>query len=269
MSETTLPATRYARTVRGTGTDTDTGPGLLLAHGGTGSIAANYGPILDTLAAVRTVVGVDYPGSGDTPRADAPLTVDELADQLVAAGVEEGLERFAILGYSLGAAVAVRAASRHPDRVTALVLTAPLVRANARARLAAELGRDLHATGDAGLVARHLYPLAISAPALEALPEADLADALRTTTETLPAGAGEHLDLVARVDVRADLPGIAVPTLVISTTLDRLATPDLHREVAAGIPGARLVEIPTGHVPTVEDTDAWTAAITGFLATAE
>jgi pimeloyl-ACP methyl ester carboxylesterase len=57
-----------ARTVRGSG------PGLALAHGAGGSIERNYGPILDHLAAGHTVVGVDYPGTGDTPRSDTPLT---------------------------------------------------------------------------------------------------------------------------------------------------------------------------------------------------
>ena len=72
------------------------GPGLLLAHGAGGGIDANYGPIMDALAAQHTVVGPDYPGTGRTKRADAPLALDALADELVAAAVEEGLQTFAI-----------------------------------------------------------------------------------------------------------------------------------------------------------------------------
>src|SRR5689334_7977855 len=111
-------SSRLGRVVRGTG------PGLLLAHGAGGGIDANYGPILDTLTAQHTVVGPDYPGTGRTPRATAPLSLDGLADELVATAVAEVVETFAIAGYSLGSPVAVRAATRHPDRVTALVLTA-------------------------------------------------------------------------------------------------------------------------------------------------
>ena len=62
-----LPAATLSRTAFGSG------PGLVLAHGAGGSVAANFGPVLDGLAADRTVVGVDYPGSGDTPRANTPL----------------------------------------------------------------------------------------------------------------------------------------------------------------------------------------------------
>src|SRR5919108_371072 len=103
-----MTGTTFARTVRGNG-----GPGsggIALAHGGGGGVEANYGPILDGLAARRTVVGVDYPGTGDTPRSTTPLTLDQLADEVVGAAVDEGLERFAIVGYSLGGPVAVRAA---------------------------------------------------------------------------------------------------------------------------------------------------------------
>jgi len=73
--------------------------------------------------------------------------------------------------------------------------------------------------------------------------------------------------LVTRVDVRADLPRIVAPTLVVSTTADRLVSPELHRDVASAIPHAEVVEIPTGHLPFVESPVAWATAITGFLAT--
>ncbi len=68
MSARNLPEATFARTRLGSG------PGLVLAHGAGSSIAGTYGPILEGLAAHHTAVGVDYPGSGDTPRATAPST---------------------------------------------------------------------------------------------------------------------------------------------------------------------------------------------------
>lgn len=257
---TSAPAPAYARTIAGSG------PGLLVAHGAGGSVDANYGPILDRLAADHTVVGVDYPGTGGTPRSTGPLDLDELADQLVAAADAAGLDRFAVSGYSLGGPVALRVAARHPERVTALILTATFPRADHTLRLTGQLWRELFLLGDRDRLALFMAPKALSPAALNGLSEADLAATLKGTGESAPDGTAEHLALIDDVDVRGDLAGIAVPTLVVSTTQDQLVPPSLHREVAAGIPGARLAELTSGHLPFVETPAEWARLITDFLA---
>ncbi|MGW2485688.1 alpha/beta fold hydrolase [Streptomyces sp. NPDC001606] len=254
-----LPTSRLGRIVRGTG------PGLLLAHGAGGGIDANYGPVMEALSAHHTVIGPDYPGTGRTERAEAPLTLDGLADALVATAVEEGQGTFAIAGYSLGSPVAIRAATRHPDRVTALVLTAGFAHPNPRFRLAATLWRDLLGAGDREQLAAFLSLIGLSAPALDAIGQDDLDTALKTTAATVPPGTPEHLDLLNHVDVRADLAALTVPTLVISTTLDQLVTPHHHRQLAEAIPGARYAELATGHLPFVEQPEQWATLICDFL----
>ncbi|MEV4096058.1 alpha/beta fold hydrolase [Streptosporangium saharense] len=255
-----LPSSSLGRVVRGTG------PGLLLAHGAGGGIDANYGPVMDTLAAEHTVVGPDYPGTGRTPRAETPLSLDGLADELVATAVEEGVETFAVAGYSLGAPVAIRAAARHPDRVTALVLTAGFAHPNPRLLLAARMWRDLLRANDLEHLAGFLSLIGLSAPSLDAVGQDDLDAALKTTAATIPPGTPEHLDLlIDHVDVRADLTALTVPTLVISTTLDQLVTPHHHRQLGDAIPGARYAEIPTGHLPFVEQPGRWGSLIRDFL----
>ncbi|MCX4633962.1 alpha/beta fold hydrolase [Streptomyces sp. P9-2B-2] len=259
MSARTLPEATYARTVVGSG------PGLALAHGAGSSIAGTYGPILDGLAAHHTVVGVDYPGSGSTPRSTTPLSLDDLADQLVAAAVAEGLETFALHGYSLGGPVAIRAAALHPERVTALVLSATMAHPNNQQALTVRLWGKLAATGDNRLVSEFLFPHALSPQAMEAMPAEQLEEALTYAAADIADGTVEHADLVRRIDVRDDLAGIRVPTLVISTTVDHLAPPALHRRLAESIPGAEFAEIPTGHLPMVERPEEWQQLITNFL----
>ncbi|WP_326958177.1 alpha/beta fold hydrolase [Amycolatopsis sp. NBC_01286] len=241
-----------------------TGPGLLLAHGGGGSVEGNFGAILDDLARTRTVVGPDYPGSGTTPRSATPLDLDELADELVAIAVGAGLERFAILGYSLGTAVAVRATTRHPDRVTGLVLTSGFARLDNRIRLAVDVWAAL-LHDDPKLLAKFLTLVATGRDHLEALTPGQLETAVDQLAAFVPDGSPEHVALVAKVDTRAELAGIAVPALVVATTLDGLASPALSRELADGIPGAELVEVEAGHNIGAEARDEWLAAIEKFL----
>ncbi|MFD9113453.1 alpha/beta fold hydrolase [Streptomyces bottropensis] len=246
MSPRNLTAPTFARTRLGSG------PGLLLAHGAGSSLAGTYGPVLEALAARHTVVGIDYPGSGDTPRSTTPLSVDDLADQLVAAADAEGLDRFAVSGYSLGGPVAIRAATRHPERVTALVLTAAFPHRDNRLALASSIQSKIAASGDRELLAEFQLMVALGTQALESMP----AEQLQQTLGYVAAGT---------VDGSADLAGITVPTLVVSTTDDRLVSSALHRRLAETIPGARLAEIATGHLPMLERTEEWLQLITDFL----
>ncbi|MFK0258721.1 alpha/beta fold hydrolase [Streptomyces sp. NPDC090445] len=259
MSQRTLPETTFARTVLGSG------PGLAMAHGAGSSFAGTYGPILDGLAAGHTVVGIDYPGSGDTPRSTTPLQLDDLADQLVAAAVTEGQETFALSGYSLGGLVAMRAAARHPERVSALVLTATLPHIDNRLVLALSIWRKLAET-DRGLLAEFLTMMALGVDALEAMPREQLQQIVGFSVASIADGTPEHAELAPRADVRDDLARIKAPTLVISTTQDWFTSTRLHRQIADGIPGARLAEIPTGHLPMVERPEEWQKLITDFLA---
>ncbi|MGW2436637.1 alpha/beta fold hydrolase [Streptomyces goshikiensis] len=204
MSARPLPEATFARTVLGSG------PGLALAHGAGSSVDQTYGPILEGLAAGHKVVGVDYPGSGGTPRSTAPLSLDDLADQLVAAAVAEGLETFAVSGYSLGGPVAIRAAARHPERVTALVLTATFARPDNRLALSAPIWGKLAET-DQELLAQFLVMMATGADALGAMAPEQLRQAVAYTAAGIAEGSPDHAELVDRIDVREDLAHIAVP----------------------------------------------------------
>ncbi|MFE5807341.1 alpha/beta fold hydrolase [Streptomyces sp. NPDC056491] len=189
MSARTLPEATFARTVLGSG------PGLVLAHGAGSSVAGTYGPILEGLAARHTVVGVDYPGSGDTPRSTTPLSLDDLADQLVAAAVTEGLDTFALSGYSLGGPVAIRAAARHPERVTALVLTATFPYRDNHLALALPIWRKLAEAGNREVLAEYLTMMALGADALEAMPAEQLQQTIGFTAASVADGTPEHAEL--------------------------------------------------------------------------
>ncbi|NGO68974.1 alpha/beta fold hydrolase [Streptomyces boncukensis] len=259
-----LTGDQYALDVRTYG---DSGPALLLAHGAGGGIDGNFGLVTHALARDHAVVGPHYPGAGATPRATAPLVLDTLVDSLVAAAVERGHERFAVLGESLGSAVAVRAATRHPERVTALVLTAGFAVADPVLDGAARLLATLGAAGERDAMARLATLGCLSEEQFRTLSPGDLEAAVAGARESMPPGFLDHFDLVRRVDVRGDLARVRVPSLVAVPTGDRLVLPDSGRRLAAGIDGAAVLEIPGGaHILSAPDRAVWLERVREFLA---
>src|SRR5256885_6825781 len=94
---------------------------LVLLHGGFGSVEM-FGPNIQLLAASNRVIGVDLQSHGRSPAADRPMKFEAMADDIAALIQSLGLERAAIMGFSLGGAVALRTAIQHPDLVERLVL---------------------------------------------------------------------------------------------------------------------------------------------------
>lgn len=254
---TRIPA--FATTVHGTG------PGLLLAHGAGGSIEGNYVPILPALSAGHTVVAPDYPGSGATPRATGPLDLDALADGIVAAADEAGLETFTLVGYSLGTMVSVRAAARHPERVRGLVLTAGLAKADNRTRASLFLWQRLLEQGDLEAFARFVALSGFGETFFNGLPETTVEPFLELVARGVPAGAAEQAAVVGASDTTGDLAGISVPTLVVAPLQDTLVAPANSRFLAERIAGAEYAEIDTGHVPMAERPEEWQKLILDFL----
>jgi pimeloyl-ACP methyl ester carboxylesterase len=72
--------------------------------------------------------------------------------------------------------------------------------------------------------------------------------------------------IIARPDNRPLLPGIRCPTLVLVGEQDVLTPPELAREIADGIPGARLEIVPEcGHLSTLERPEAVNRALRAWL----
>ena len=101
--------------------DLGTGSPLVLLHGGFGSMEM-FGPNVELLVAGRRVIGADLQSHGRSPVADRPMRFETMADDIAALIKHLKLERAAIMGFSLGGAVALRTAIQHPELVERLVL---------------------------------------------------------------------------------------------------------------------------------------------------
>jgi pimeloyl-ACP methyl ester carboxylesterase len=96
-------------------------PTLLLLHGFPSS-SAQYEQLMGRLASSCHVIAPDCPGFGQTAALAGTTTFDRLADVIDAFTVATDLDRFSLYMFDFGAPVGFRIATRHPDRIQALVL---------------------------------------------------------------------------------------------------------------------------------------------------
>lgn len=239
------------------------GPVLAVAHGAGGGVGANFAALAPLLP--HRLVGPNYPGSGATPPAGAALELDLLADRVVAAGLATGARRFPVLGLSLGAAVAVTAAVRHPEHVSGLVLTVGLAHADAQLRAFTAAWRALDAAGDLMTLARLMMLTVGTGDVLAALGDGD-AEVLAQFVDTYPRGSAAQAELAQRVDVTGLIADVRVPALVVLAGADRIVLPSTARRFA-GIRGAEVVEYPSaGHIFTPAEVAQWALDTGRFLA---
>ncbi len=98
-----------------------TGRPLIMLHGGFGTFEM-FTALSPALAATHQVIEVDLYGHGRTALKDRPIRFEDMADDIAGLIGHLGLEKADLLGFSLGGAVALQTAIRHPQRVNTLVV---------------------------------------------------------------------------------------------------------------------------------------------------
>ncbi len=93
------------------------GTPLLLLHGGLFDIDQQFGDVLPGLAATRRVIAADFQGHGRTNDLDRPLTSANLASDVVALLEHLDVPQVDVFGFSVGGAVALHLAIRHPGLI--------------------------------------------------------------------------------------------------------------------------------------------------------
>jgi len=246
---------------------------LLLLHGFMGR-GSSFGRHASAFAQWFRVVVVDLPGHGRSgiPPDFARASVERTADDLATILDRDGVGPAHVLGYSLGARVALRLAAFHPRMVRRLVLESPSAgiptERERRARRAADAARAdrLERDGIAAFVDEwEREPVFASQTALQ--PER----AARLRAERLdnrPAGLAASLHGAGQGSMEPlhdRLAAILNPTLVIAGALDPVGWARAER-VAAGIPGARLeILAGAGHTPHLETPAAFRSLALAFL----
>jgi pimeloyl-ACP methyl ester carboxylesterase len=200
---------------------------------------------LRRLASFSRLVVFDKRGQGLSDRPAHPPTLEESMDDLQAVMDAAGCERAAVFGISEGGPMSTIFAATHPDRVSSLVLYGTY------ARMLKAPGFPL-GISDAALdrwaeTMRREWggPVGLGMWAPSAMDDGAFqrwwARLLRQGTS--PAGAIALIDLYREIDVRAVLPTISVPTLVLHRKDDWVVPVGQGRYLAERIPNARFVEL--------------------------
>ena len=238
------------------------GPALLMVHGLAGQLRHFTYDLVERLAAQYHVVAVDRPGSGYSVRAPgASADFATQADALAALIDALSLGRPVVVGHSLGGAVALALAQRHPERVSALALIAPLTHPV----------QEAHGVFKGLQIAKPWMRLAVAWTLAVPLSVIRRDEVLRAVFDPDAApgdfatrGGGlltlrpSHFiaacaDLAA---VPADLPGMAqrygnmrLPVSILYGRGDRILNPREQGEtLAAKVPGAMLTLVDGGHM---------------------
>lgn len=235
------------------------GPGLVLVHGTQGTGETNWAHLTDRFTAERTVVALDYSGSGRTTDDGGELTVEKLADQVAAVTKDAVSGPVDVVGFSLGAVVAAATAAREPGLVRRLVVLAGWPHGDdARHRLNFELWRDLERAGFE-IFNRFATVTGFTPPYLSALGHDGVEAALAIGAPQ--PGLARQIDLDIRADIRDLLPRITAPTLVIGFTQDQMVPPAGSRALHEAIAGSTYAELDTGHLAIYEKPDEITTLI--------
>jgi 3-oxoadipate enol-lactonase len=201
------------------------------------------------------VVRYDHRGQGGSSIFPGPYDVSDLGRDALALLDTLAIERAVYCGVSIGGMVGLWLAAHAPDRIEALVACCTSAHPG-NAQSWAERAATVTAAGGTAPIADAVLARWLTPAFAAAHPDA--AAELRTMLLASPAaGYAACCGVLERLDLRAALPGIAMPTLVVAGAQDAALPPEHGERIARAIPGARFEMLdPAAHIPMVERPDA-------------
>ena len=211
---------------------------LILLHGN-GEDVSYFVHQMEPFAKHFRVIAIDTRGHGQTPRGNAPFTIRQFSEDLLAFMDQHSIEKAHILGFSDGGNIAMVFAMAHPERVEKLILN----------------GANLYASG-----VKRCAQIPIEIGYRIAKIFAEKKPEVKKNAELLGL-------MVNDPNVKPEeLAQIQCPTLVIAGSKDMIKE-EHTRLIAQSIPGAQLVIIPGNHFVANKNPDAFNEAVLRFCLT--
>jgi 3-oxoadipate enol-lactonase len=243
----------------------DGAPTIILLHALATTAALSWYPSVGALSEHYRVIAFDQRWHGRGITSDH-FRLTDCADDVAAVADALGVDRFIVVGYSMGGAVAQLVWKRHRERVEGMVLaaTARNFRGKATERLWFALTNtamtrwgDRARTGMLNVAsALHEVPAGLSAAAERIAPWA-MAEFRSTSAWSMLAA----IDEIGRFDSGPWIRRVDVPTSVIVATRDRFIPTRRQRRLAAAIPGAMVYDVDGNHAAIVLGADDFVPAV--------
>jgi proline iminopeptidase len=259
---------------------------LFVLHGGPGLDHTMFGSYLDALGDRVRLLLVDERGTGRSePAAPGTWGLAHHAADIEAMAGALGLERYAVLGHSYGAFIALQHAVDFPGRPAATVVSSGVP----DARFLADVERELEAfepielreqvksswareadartQEDMAAIMVDQLPFHFADPRDPRIGEllADMGDAIYGPDVLRAAATGDY----GAIAVEDRLGSVTHPVLVLAGRHDRTCSVAAAQAIAAGLPDAELAILEhSGHMTFVEENEAYVAAVRRFLLSA-
>jgi class 3 adenylate cyclase len=198
---------------------------------------------VEAMASLGRLIFFDQPGMGasDPVTSGTPATVEQWADSITAVLDDLGSREAVLIAMVGGVATAALFAATYPSRTTGLVVLEGY--ADPRAERTDGLAQEEVLTAMVGVWGTGEFQHVLN-PDMPWNEEIRAATARLERLSASPRTAAHMMALLAEMDVRALLPAIRVPTLVIHHTDDPVIPPAWGKYIAEHISGAKFVELP-------------------------
>jgi 3-oxoadipate enol-lactonase len=237
-------------------------PALVLVNS-LGTDARIWDAVIERLAPQYRILSYDKRGHGLSDAPPGDYSLDQHVGDLAGLVAHCGLDRFALMGVSVGGLIAQGYALAHPEQVTSLVLCDTAAKLGDAAswdgRIRTIRDQGMGALADA--VMERWFP-----PAFRTGRPDELAGWRNLFLRSSPDGYCGTCATLRDSDLRDRIGGLAMPTLVVVGSEDASTPVAVVRDCAAAIPGARFEIIEgAGHIPSIDQPDRLTAVVQGFL----
>lgn len=258
---------------------------LIVLHGGPGLDHTEFGSFLDALGDDARLLLVDERGQGRSDRvAPETVTLPRLAEDVEELAAALELDRYAVLGHSFGAFIALQHAVDFPGRPAGTIVSSGIPAERFLAHVEAQLAtfepielraqvaeswareQDAETEDDVRALLSDQLPFHFADPRDPRIEEqrAAMRDAVYSPEVLAHVAANGY----GGIDVEDRLGEVTHPLLVLAGRHDRACSVEAASAIASGVTGSRLVVFEdSGHMTYIEQNDDYVAAVRDFLAT--